>query len=113
MTTTNDLDVLGSMLYIDLNIPTKLICFWVSGALVHIYLVPSHKDRSSPCHPYQAGSRKGQMISIKHSIVHIMRSTYRGTEHPDHKGSSSHPGGKRNQGDGFGSHTAFLKRYIS
>merc|ERR1719341_184206 len=28
----------------------------------------------------------------------------RRTEHPDHKGSSSHPGGKGYQGNGFGSH---------
>merc|ERR1719295_568936 len=32
----------------------------------------------------------------------------RDTEDPDHKGSSSHPGGKGDQGDGFGSHLAFL-----
>ena len=53
------------------------------------------------------------MISIKHWIA--LSSTYRRTEHPDHKGSSSHPGGKGYQGNGFGSHpdaSGFLKYCI-
>ena len=54
-----------------------------------------------------------KMISIKHSIALHMSSTYRRTEHPDHKGSPSHPGCKGYQGNGFGSHPdASLKQCI-
>ena len=54
-------------------------------------------------------------VLIKHSIALHMSSTYRRTEHPDHKGSPSHPGCKGYQGNGFGSHpdaSGFLKYCI-